>query len=92
MDTGHFGSKTEDLRHRMMTVQKPHLNMDTGYFGSKSKELHHTMHIHTPHLDMDTGQFGSKSKELRYHMIFVVPTWIWIQVILDPSQKNYVIR
>ena len=29
MDTGHYsGSKSEDIRHRIMTIQKPHLNMD----------------------------------------------------------------
>ena len=105
MDTGHFGSKSEGLRHCMMTIQKPHLKMDAGlFFGCKSKELHHTMHIHRLHLDIDQvisdtsqkklrhfGSFWIKSKELCYLMIFVVPTWIWIQVIVDPSQKNYVI-
>ena len=87
MDTGHFGSKSEDLRHHIMTIQKPHLNMDTGYFGYKSKELYHTMHIHRPHLDMDTGHFRYKSNKFTssYDDVTLIedPTWIWIQVILD---------
>ena len=46
--------------------------------------------ISSPHLDLDTGHFGLKSKELCHHDISS-PHLDLEQVILDSSQKNYVI-
>ena len=57
-------------------------------FWIQVKRITSSYDIHSPHQDLDTGHFGSKSKELRHHMIFIVPTWIWIQVILDLSLET----